>query len=245
MLESPEEHGRLTPEGERYPADRLGRFRWHTGATLRPLERDERCPILFRDVGPEAMGRFLEGGLPRLRRLAGPLTPITYLRTADYREPYLDHGAIGRLIFLRPLALQPWRSGVPSVYVADARRLPPAEAIGFVPSSVDLVRAAELCQGVARVEELREALGGRSHDAAAADTLARIADLGATLSRTEARAEPLRRKLQSGSPAEREWALREMERRGIGEEDLCAAWHHLPERRRAYLIEAWSEPLGV
>ena len=34
--------------------------------------------------------------------LAGPPSPITYMRTEAYVEPYTDHERIGRLVFLRP-----------------------------------------------------------------------------------------------------------------------------------------------
>jgi hypothetical protein len=68
--------------------ENLARFRYHTGATLRRLAPEEPCPRLYRDIGPQAMARFLAG---RLERLAGPLAPILYSRTAAYREPYRDH----------------------------------------------------------------------------------------------------------------------------------------------------------
>ena len=79
----------------RYPADDLSGFRWHTGATLRPVQPGEACPVLFRDIGPAALALFLRG---RLRRLAGPLSPLVYLRTADYTEPYTDYERTGRLV---------------------------------------------------------------------------------------------------------------------------------------------------
>src|SRR3954469_18418646 len=88
-----------------YPASNLSRFRYHTGATLRPLRPDEPCPVLFRDLGVDATLLFLQG---ELVRLAGPLSPVIYMRTPDYVEPYTDHEAVGRLIFLRPLGVQPW-----------------------------------------------------------------------------------------------------------------------------------------
>src|SRR6476660_5579182 len=98
-------------------ADDLSAFRWHTGATLRPLAPGEPCPGLFRDIGPLALALFLRGKLPRL---AGPLSPIVYMRTADYVEPYTDFERTGRLVLLRPLALGPWHSGVPHIYVSRA-----------------------------------------------------------------------------------------------------------------------------
>ena len=41
----------------------LSRFRYHTGATLRRVEEEETCPVLFRDIGPAALATFLRGGL--------------------------------------------------------------------------------------------------------------------------------------------------------------------------------------
>src|SRR5215218_8489010 len=102
-----------------FVGENLARFRYHTGATLRPLAPDEPCRILFRDVGPVAAAAFLGGRLPRL---AGPLAPILYTRTADYREPYVDYGRVGRLVFLQPKALNPWFSGVATIYVASLRQ---------------------------------------------------------------------------------------------------------------------------
>ena len=38
--------------------------------------------------------------------------------TAEYVEPYTDYERTGRLVILRPLALGPWHSGVPHIYVS-------------------------------------------------------------------------------------------------------------------------------
>jgi hypothetical protein len=70
-----------------------------------------------------------------------------------------------------------------------------------------------------------------------AETLDRLDRLNAELNDTESRAEPLRRLLQSGDPHSRDKALEMMRRIGISESDLCTAWHHLPEDRRAELRE--------
>src|SRR6516165_1737012 len=94
----------------------LSRFRYHTGATLRRLGNEETCPVLFRDLGPAGMSLFLGGAL---KRLAGPMAPILYLRTSRYAEPYTDYENVGRLAVLRPKAIGPWFSGVPEVYVAE------------------------------------------------------------------------------------------------------------------------------
>ncbi len=215
--------------------ENLARFRYHTGATLRRLAPDEPCPLLFRDVGPEAMARFLRG---RLDRLAGPLAPILYSRTADYREPYQDHEAVGRLVFLRPHELRPWFSGVAHVYVAPVGRRVADVTVGFLPAHVGPERAVGLLDRVTGVAELREALGGPEYDEAVAETLAGLDRLNEELAATEVLAEPVRRRLQSGNGAEagavRDWLLRHR----LTEADLCAAWHHLPRERRALLREA-------
>ena len=64
MLETPGLFNEAEP-ARRYPAENLAGFRWHTGATLRPLTPEEACPILFRDLGPVALdvvlARLLKG----------------------------------------------------------------------------------------------------------------------------------------------------------------------------------------
>jgi hypothetical protein len=234
MREPPSDFNRGRPSLF-YPVSNLARFRYHTGAEPRPLEPDEPCPVLFRDLGPAATALFLRG---RLRRLAGPLSPIIYMRTCEYVEPYTDHEQIGRLVFLRPLVLQPWHSGVPTVYVAPAEQLLPASAVGFVPGDVPLAKAAELAGDLKDVTEWREVLGGRCHDDALAETLYRLDLLDAELRETEERAAPLRAWLQSSSKDRRQRAREQMARAGLTEEDLCSAWHHLSRPRRAEVREA-------
>src|SRR5258708_645605 len=109
----------MTTQRCTHPGEDLARFRYHTGATLRRLAPDEPCRLLFRDVGPWAMARFLRG---QLQRLAGPLAPILYTRTAEYREPYRDYEPVGRLVFLQPKLLTPWYSGVPTIFVASLKQ---------------------------------------------------------------------------------------------------------------------------
>src|SRR5690348_9434294 len=111
--------------------DNLARFRFHTGAPITRLSAGELSPPLFRDIGFEAMGRFLRG---RLHRLCGPLSPITYLRSADYREPYIDYGRIGRIMLLRPQDVSPWHSGINSVYVASRDTIIDPETMVFIPA---------------------------------------------------------------------------------------------------------------
>jgi hypothetical protein len=217
------------------PAEDLSRYRFHTGAALRALAPDEPCPVLFRDLGPAALRRFLRG---ELRRLAGPLSPITYLRTVHFREPYTDHERIGRLIFLRPVLLSPWHAGVREVFVARATRYPDPATIGYVPGHVDLADAGRRAASMRTALELREELGGASYDAAVEGAIEHLGALEAELEATEQAAAPLRRALQSRREDDRRRARDEMARLGITEDDLCAAWHHLPRPRRELLKDA-------
>jgi hypothetical protein len=220
------------------PDDDLSRFRYHTGATLRRLAPDEPCPRLYRDIGPEAMAQFLAG---RLRRLAGPMAPILYSRTADYREPYRDYAPVGRLVFLRPQELRPWFSGVAQVYVAPASGDATTVTVGFLPADMGTARAESLLAGVTSLSELRDALDGRAYDEAVAETKVALDRLNHELRETEVFAEPLRRRLQSRDRAESDAARDWLAGNGLDESDLCAAWHHLPPERRARLRDA----LGV
>lgn len=218
-------------------AEDLRRFRYHTGATLRPLAVEETCPVLFRDIGPEAMSWFLRG---KLNRLAGPFSPITYMRTAGYEEPYTDHGRIGRLVFLNPLELVPWHSGVETIYVAPASRMTSPETLGFVPPEIPLAEAARLLGDAASLADLQDAFGPTIYREAISETLNRLDHLNAELHETEALAEPLRRQLQSADAHLRSEALSFMEKKGITESDLCTAWHHLSDDRRAELREVFQ-----
>lgn len=218
-----------------HAADDLSGFRWHTGASLRAVAVGEPCPVLFRDLGPAALAMFLRGTLPRL---AGPLSPIVYMRTAGYAEPYTDYERTGRLVILRPLALGPWHSGVPHIYVSRARSGVDCGTVGFVPGDVPLSEAARLVGGAADTRELRDALGGRVYDDAVAESLHQLDRLGEELARTEAFADPLRKLLHSASRDSRERAKAEMARVGLTESDVCSAWHHLPRDRRAWIEEA-------
>ena len=95
----------------------LTAFSWHTGGPVRALHEGERCPALYRDLGAVAMLRLLRGQLPRL---AGPASPVTYMRTAGYVEPYTDHEHFGRVMLLPFGSWTPWHAGIADVYVTDA-----------------------------------------------------------------------------------------------------------------------------
>ena len=215
--------------------DDLSGFRWNTGATLRPIAPGEACPVLFRDIGPAALALFLRGTLPRL---SGPLSPIVYMRTADYVEPYTDFEHTGRLVILRPLSLGPWHSGVPHIYVSRARPGVDFGTVGFVPGDVPLSEASRLVGGATNTRELRDALGGRIHDDAVAESLHQLDRVAVELARTETIADPLRKRLHSANRDTRERAQAEMARVGLTESDVCTAWHHLPRERRAWIEEA-------
>ncbi len=215
-------------------ADNIARFRWHTGAEPTPVSPEAAPPVLFRDIGPVAMAQFLRTGL---RRLAGPMTPITYLRTADYREPYTDHGPIGRLVVLRPMELRPWHSGVPHIYIAAAARLPEADALGFVPGSLDLGQATLLIEGARTAAEAREAFSRFDSTAVREDHLNHLDRINEECRQAEQLAHPLRITFQTGSPSTREHLRELLSRHGLDESDLCAAWHHLALERRELLRE--------
>ena len=219
----------------------LSRFRYHTGATLRPLGSGETCPLLFRDIGPRALARFLRG---ELRRLAGPMAPVLYLRTSAYEEPYVDYEHTGRLVFLQPSQLGPWHAGVNHVLVASADHVVDPLAVGFVPGDVPLKVAEQMLAGVRDVKGLRETFGSRRYDELRADCLASLERLAWECGRVERLVEPIRRRLQSGDRRQADEARTWMQRCQITEQDLCAAWHHLPPARREHLREVLSEYPG-
>lgn len=221
-----------------YPSEDLSRFRWHTGAEPRAIAPGEPCPILFRDLGTAALARFLRRDLARL---AGPLSPITYYRTAGFREPYIDHENIGRIVVLRPLGLGVWHSGVPDVFVGPARPGIDRENVGYVPGAFDLEEVARRAEAMRTTAELREELGGRAYDELWGEALRGLDRLESELAAAEALAMPLRRKLKSRDSGERSRAREAMARAGLTEDDLCAAWHHLPRERRARIREALPE----
>jgi hypothetical protein len=216
------------------PGTNLARFRWHTGAEPTPVAPAGAPPLLFRDVGPKAMAQFLRAGL---RRLAGPMTPLTYLRTADYHEPYTDHGRIGRLVVLRVRELHPWHSGLPHIYIVAAHQMPDADALGFIPGHLDLPEAARRLVGARTGDEAREAFAAADDAAAREDHLAHLDRLNADCAAAERFAQPLRVALQTGNCSTRE-RLRELfAHHHLNERDLCSAWHHLALERRAWLRE--------
>lgn len=207
----------------------MRRFRWHTGAELRPARPGELVEPLFRDVGTDALLLFLRG---ELRRLAGPMTPLTYMRTCRWLEPYTDYEKTGRLVFLQPRALDPWHSGVEHVFVAPSTAKIDDALYGYVPGDVALEEMATQLDGVRTRGELRETLGGRLYDERLAHDRGALVRLHAEREASERRLQPLRAALQRGEPS----ARRRLSQLGIDEATLCQAYHHVsPEARRRML----------
>lgn len=213
----------------------LARYRYHTGATLTPLLPDEVCPVLFRDIGSVATARFLQG---QLTRLAGPTTPITYMRTEHYVEPYTDYDTIGRIVLLRPTELSPWHAGVDHIYVARATHMSSRETTGYIPGEWTLAQASALVSETHNTDELREALGGPRYDQSMAAALDHLHTLNQDLAESEAKALPLRKMLQSNQYDKRMKVREWMHEHNLDEDDLCRAWHHLPHSRREHIKEA-------
>jgi hypothetical protein len=162
----------------------------------------------FRDLGIIGTNRYLTG---RLTRLAGPLSPITYMRTKNYDEPYQDYDQIGRLVLLRPLTLHLWRSGVPHIYVARSTRLPPMETMALVPGHISLTHAAGILAEAKSLEDVREAFGWKAYDEALRDTRRRIQTLVKEMNAVEEHAGPFRRCFQSSDDRLADWARGQMQ----------------------------------
>jgi hypothetical protein len=222
--------------------DDLRRYRFHTGAELRPLAPDEACPVLFRDLGTAALARYLRGTLPRL---AGPLTPLLYARTVEFKEPYIDFERTGRVVFLRPRKVQFWHSGVEHIFVARATRSVDWGEVAFCPGEIELARVASLAREVKSAAELREALGGRHYDEQRQNSLEQLDRLNVELEQSERAAMPLRRMLQSRSSDDRQRARERLSELALDENDLCTAWHHLPRARRDAVLQALPLLEGV
>jgi len=214
--------------------DDLTPYAWHTGGAVRPMDPESATPLLFRDLGPVAMQRFLEGTLPRL---AGPTSPVTYLRTASYREPYADGVEVGRLALLPCAPWRPWHAGVDEVFVTRADRAPDVSVITVLPARVDQRAFARDAAHMRSTAEAHETFGPdyRAWREAHAQHLARF---NADAARVEALAAPLRARYQSADQRERDAARELLARLQLTELDLCGAWHHLPDERRSHVRDA-------
>ena len=213
----------------------LWRFSFHTGGNLRPLAPGERCPVLFRDLGLAPLARLLRNELPRL---AGPMTPLLYARSAAYVEPFTDYERTGRVVLLRSGALSCWHSGVPEVYVARATAPVDWGAVGVAPGDADFGALVRTIADLRTREELREELGGPRYDELLVSEHARLQVLLDELEETETVAEPIRRRLQCARSDDRKRARDALQAADLSEVDLCTAWHHLPRSRRTALREA-------
>jgi hypothetical protein len=215
-------------------ASDLRGFSWHTGGQIRPLGDGEPRPVLFRDLGPAATLLLLGDALPRL---AGPTSPVMYLRTAHYREPFVDHGHFGRVAVLPSWSAAVWHAGIAEVFVADAGTAFDPRAMALVPDDGDLAALARHAAAMRDAGELREHLGGAAHDTWRAAQAERLRDFARELAEIEARLVPLRRAYQSRDRVRRERARELMAEHGLTETDLCAAWHHIAPPRRACVAD--------
>lgn len=211
----------------------LSAFSWHTGGTVRLLDADERCPALFRDLGPVATLRLLRGRLPRL---AGPTSPVTYARTARYIEPYTDHEHFGRVALLPFGAWTPWHAGVAEVYVTDADARFDPTCMGLVRDDTDLAKLSHDALSMRTIDELFEALGPQ-HRAWSSHLARRLEDFTDELDRVDLALTPLRAAYQSSRDGERQRARDRMAALGLVETDLCAPWHHLERARRDLVLD--------
>ena len=221
------------------PTPDLREFAWHTGGALRPLGDGEPRPPLFRDLGPQATLLWLEH---RLTRLAGPTSPVTYLRTARYREPFVDHGHFGRVAMLPSATAAVWHSGIADVFVAGADTMAEPRTMALVPDDTDLEALARQACVMRDVRELREHLGGAAHDQWQAATAQRLRGFARELAEVEVRLVPLRRAFQSRDVGCRRRARERMAAHGLTEIDLCAAWHHIAPARRAEVVDIVQHP---
>ena len=210
----------------------LSVYSWHTGGAVRALDADERCPTLFRDLGPSATLALLRGRLPRL---AGPTSPVTYARTARYVEPYADHEHFGRVVMLAWGAWRPWHSGVAEVYVTDADARFDPTCMSLVRDDIDLARLDTDARSMTKIDELGEALGP-THREWSAHLAHRLEAFAEELARVDAALTPLRAAYQTYSREERSRARDRMERLGLTELDLCSPWHHLDRSRREVVL---------
>lgn len=211
----------------------LREYSWHTGAPVRGLDADERCPMLFRDLGPAATLALIRGRLPRL---AGPTSPVTYARTARYVEPYTDHEHFGRVAMLAWGAWRPWHSGVAEVYVTDADARFDPECMSLVRDDIDLARLDSDARSMASIADLREALGP-THGEWSADLARRLDAFTEELTRVDAALTPLRAAYQSLDRDERARARDRMHRLSLTERDLCSPWHHVDRARRELVLD--------
>lgn len=213
----------------------LSKYSWHTGAKLRKIDPDENCPVLFRDLGPVGMVNFLEG---KLTRLAGPMTPLTYMRDSSYDEPYVDYAEIGRIIFLKPHSIFPWFSGVDHVYVTSSSLVIDTNTLGFLPNDYLRGKDAELKQ-IKNCMELSDYIQNY-HDFMLYKKN-QLKNLNLEHTQVEKYAHPLRLLLQTGTSREKENVRKIMSSIELNEDLLCRAFHHIKQSERKDMYEKLKE----
>lgn len=207
------------------------------GSAARPLDEDEACPTLFRDVGPQALQLFLEG---KLTRLEGPASPCVFLRDATLPGFTGVVRELGVLVFLQPLTLGPWFSGQPGIYVSELSRMPPAQTLGFVPRVESIADAAAKIGDALDTAAMREALGGARYDAEVADVKHELAQYLETWQHIERESQPWRSILAGNRDALRTAALNALAGEGVSERDLSVPLFQLSKSRRAELAQKLS-----
>jgi hypothetical protein len=204
------------------------------GTTARPLAPDEPCPTLFRDVGPQALHLFLNG---KLARLGGPDAGCVFLRDATLPGFSGVVRELGVLAFLQPLALGPWFSGQPGIYVAEPSRMPPPATLGFVPRVESIAEIDRKIADAPDTRAMREALGGATYDEAVAAVTHDLSQYLEAWQHVERESRPWRAIVQGHSDALREAALRALHDQGLHERDLSVPLFQLSKTKRAELAQ--------
>jgi hypothetical protein len=228
MRETPFEYRRRTRE--RVPTGNLSEAAGLLGLGARPPREDEPCPNLYRDVGPQALSRFLAG---KLRRLEGPEARCIFMQDATLPGWSPCARELGLLVLLQPLSVGPWLSGQDGIWVAERGRMAPTGTIGFVPGDMDLRELDRSIEDAKTVADLREALGGAEYDEQVEQSRWAIAGYLDELSEVARRSAPLCAALRSSDPQGRERTLQLLESAGLYEKDLMAPWFQLSKERRA------------
>ena len=86
---------------------------------LRHAEAEDGSPDSDRKLTKKGKRQAKNAGLA-LKALGVKPEAISMARTAAYREPYVDHGRIGRILLLQPDQVDPWHSGVETVLASSA-----------------------------------------------------------------------------------------------------------------------------
>lgn len=231
MRETPAEYASRT--GAPPPTSRITAKCTELGSSPRPLADDEPCPTLYRDVGPQALGAFLDGTLTRY----GPEgTPWLYLRDATLPAFSRCADELGLLVFLRPLALGPWR-GNPGVWVSEPDRTPPRETVAFLPGGEEVRDVDPRLEDVPDAPALREALGAAAYDERVEAAKRALRGYLEEWAQAERVSRPLRAALDGPSTARVEETRALLAGAGLTEPDLRAPWYHLPRERRAQVLE--------